>query len=125
MGTNYYAMENVCPHCNRGNKLEHIGKSSCGWTFSFHATYEIRSYKQWIEFLSKDGVKIQDEYGREISLEKFKELVENKKDAPHNHAKEVDSPYDKSFFLYIASRIFKSPISRFVNFTIVFSSIHI
>lgn len=30
MGTNYYAIKNLCECCNRSDE-EHIGKSSAGW----------------------------------------------------------------------------------------------
>ena len=52
MGTNYYTKT------DEGEEL-HIGKSSFGWTFSFHATDEIRSYEHWLKYL-KDR-KIYDE----------------------------------------------------------------
>lgn len=97
MGTNYYARTNACKCCKRGEDT-HIGKSSAGWTFSFHATYEIKSYKAWLKVLSKKGTLIFDEYDREKSLEDFKKLVEAKRDAKFNHAIECkDSEYDKSF----------------------------
>ena len=80
MGTNYYVRY-------RYEEI-HIGKSSIGWTFTFHATDKIRSYKQWITFLSRKDVNIFDEYGKKVSLKEFKKLVESRKDAEHNHAKE-------------------------------------
>ena len=59
MGTNYYARYNICKHCNRFDEI-HIGKSSAGWQFSFHATHEIRSYKDWLNFFKKHKVVIYD-----------------------------------------------------------------
>jgi hypothetical protein len=35
MGTNYYVVENACECCNRYDETLHIGKSSCGWAFTF------------------------------------------------------------------------------------------
>ncbi|MCK5281841.1 MAG: hypothetical protein KAK00_00365 [Nanoarchaeota archaeon] len=79
MGTNYYTKT------DEGEEL-HIGKSSFGWTFSFHATDEIRSYEHWLKYL-KDR-KIYDEYGKDISLKDFNKLVEAKKSNKLNHALE-------------------------------------
>jgi hypothetical protein len=87
MGTNYYVRFNHCKQCNRYEEV-HIGKSSYGWTFSFHATEECKSYKDWLKFLSKEGVDIFDEYDRKVSLDDFKKLVGSKKDSEHNHTKE-------------------------------------
>jgi hypothetical protein len=87
MGTNYYAKYNVCKGCKRYETI-HIGKSSVGWTFSFHATEEIRSCKDWINFLRKEKAKIFDEYENKITLCKFKKLVHGLKGEIHNHAVE-------------------------------------
>jgi len=88
IGTNYYARTDSCKTCNRQKEEIHIGKSSYGWTFSFHATDEIRSYQEWLKFLERYDVKIYDEYDEEISLKRFKEIIESKKDEKHNHARE-------------------------------------
>lgn len=87
MGTNFYASHKHCNKCKRYD-LIHIGKSSAGWTFGFHATDEIRSYKDWIKFLSKKDVKIFSEYEVEISLFEFKEMVKVKRLEPNCHAKQ-------------------------------------
>lgn len=90
MGTNYYVRYNICKECERYDEI-HIGKSSAGWTFTFQAQEDevtIKSYKEWLSFLSKKGVKIFDEYNRKISLQKFKELVEAKRNERNNHAKQ-------------------------------------
>jgi len=89
MGTNYYHRTDICECCSR-YKEKHIGKNSFGWQFSFQGFmgYEdnpkIISFKDWKRELKADG-KIFDEYGRELSFEKFVELVELKKTAPNNH----------------------------------------
>ena len=88
MGTNYYARINICKCCNNPEEIIHIGKSSFGWTFTFHATDEIRNYKEWLEILCQSGTKIFDEYDREISLVDFGKLVDSKKDEKNNHAKQ-------------------------------------
>lgn len=95
MGTNYYAREGICKECGHAKKETHIGKSSGGWTFSFHASEEMRSAKLWYMFLNQKDVKIFDEYDEEISLEEFKKLVESKRNEKHNHARE----YPKGCFL--------------------------
>jgi hypothetical protein len=103
MGTNYYAKIDACPTCGHGKEI-HIGKSSFGWTFSFHAVDEwklpemecgIRSYKEWLEFLSKPNVKIFDEYGVEKSLKEFKDLVESKRKEKMNHTIYCKREYPK------------------------------
>ena len=86
MGNNYYARYGLCLHCSRYEEI-HIGKSSAGWQFMFHATEEIKSYKDWLKFLSRKGTKIYDEYNKEVSLEEFKKLIaEKQKPIYDNHA---------------------------------------
>jgi hypothetical protein len=93
MGTNYYYRPEgttTCPRCGQGGAAkdeEHIGKSSAGWTFSFHGTEFAGSYAEWLDVLEVGG-EIFDEYGRKVSLEDFKAMVEDKKNAPHHHARE-------------------------------------
>lgn len=85
MGTNYYLRKAVCSKCGRCSQEEHIGKSSAGWTFTFHATYNIKSEKGWRE-ATKSG-QIYDEYNRKITYKKFWEHVDSKRNEPNNHAK--------------------------------------
>lgn len=121
MGTNYYLRYNICKCCNRYNEI-HIGKSSYGWSFTFHAPDEyinastldpkiallddheiqikISSYKEWKEFFQKyiieyETAKIFDEYGTEISLEEFYDMVEIKKGGK-NHAHEMATDFKYS-----------------------------
>ena len=65
MGTNYYMKDN------------HIGKLSHRWKFTFHATDNIRSYKDWLQFLLKNdnATRIHNENGNKITLEQFKKIV--------------------------------------------------
>jgi hypothetical protein len=81
MGTNYYYKYNECEECGRHDEM-HVGKSSIGWKFQFHAG-AFRDLGDWKVELSVR--KIYDEYGKDITLEEFIELVEAKKD--------VDEPY--------------------------------
>lgn len=87
MGTNYYAHYNICEHCHRRDII-HIGKSSAGWTFTFHATEDIKSYQDWLKFLENERAVIFDEYNENHTLSWFKDLVESKKNNQLNHAKE-------------------------------------
>lgn len=91
MGTNYYHRINICETCGRYDE-HHIGKSSGGWTFSFHGQRDddpdgllggkVVSIGDWRQRL-KFGP-IFDEYGRHVDTEDFWELVEKKKDGK-NH----------------------------------------
>lgn len=88
MGTNYYAIEtkNVCDHCGRGDEVSriHIGKSSYGWCFGLHvgsaAEPEVpRSLDEWKVFLAKDGVRIEDEYDTEVTVEQMENIITQRK----------------------------------------------
>jgi len=93
MGTNYYARTNICEHCNRYDEL-HIGKSSAGWTFSFHGYKPsafaehvplLDSWKAWQEYLQQPGIKVFSEYGEEVAYADFAKMVEAKKSEELNH----------------------------------------
>ncbi len=108
MGTNYYLIYNECKCCNRYDEV-HLGKSSCGWKFTFqsienfslknidHAhtianTEEEITIKTWRdlkEFLYKYVVefktaRIIDEYKDECSYKEFVEMVDFKFTKPEN-----------------------------------------
>lgn len=92
MGLNFYHRTNICEHCGRYD-TRHIGKSSMGWQFGFRGykpdEYDddqtrIESYKDWLALLEAGG-KIFDEYGKEISLDDFKAMVESKRSEKLNH----------------------------------------
>ena len=91
MGTNYYAKINVCEHCGREENKIHLGKSSYGWQFSFQYN-EGEYYKNYDEMIYwlRDK-RIFDEYGDEITMSEFMDMVETKKKEKHNHAKEYPS----------------------------------
>ena len=94
MGINYYWRYNICEHCDRYDNI-HIGKSSHGWTFSFHgmvrkpwddeSILNIVSYKDWLHFFKKETGKIYNEYGDWVSVKQFKYIVESKRNAKLNH----------------------------------------
>jgi len=79
MGTNYYVTRDTCPMCNHAETRLHIGKSSAGWKFCFHAINELnlKSYRQWMDYISECGA-LFDEYGREFTLDQFLKLVDSK-----------------------------------------------
>lgn len=79
MGTNYYVTTNHCEHCDRYDEEYHIGKSSFGWSFSFHGYRAERlvSWAAWKEFL-KDKT-IMDEYGDRIDYDSFVNKIETYK----------------------------------------------
>lgn len=97
MGTNYYHRTNVCEHCGRGDDDVHIGKSSGGWTFSFHGTAEIRSWEDWLKVL-RGGGEIFDEYERRVTLRDFIKLVDDKRTAELNHTIEMRNSPDGRYF---------------------------
>lgn len=74
MGTNYYLRTNLCSCCKRFNE-QHIGKSSAGWKFIFHATWELRSADDWFKEIENSHGLIFDEYGVERTIDEFKKLV--------------------------------------------------
>jgi hypothetical protein len=80
MGTNYYHRTNICECCGR-SETEHIGKSSCGWQFSFHSTDKAQSFEDW-KVLLKTG-EIRDEYGDLVTYEEFIGIV-TQKQIPQN-----------------------------------------
>ena len=74
MGTNYYAVENVCRHCKRSER-RHIGKSSAGWAFSLHV-YPEEGINDWVDWVSRlKGLEIKDEYGRTVPFESLELTV--------------------------------------------------
>jgi hypothetical protein len=94
MGTNYYHEPDeaaVCAKCGAActscGAVEHIGKSSAGWTFSFHATDTEKSWADWRKRLEAGGV-IRDEYGDTVALAKFAAMVDRKRQSPRHHARE-------------------------------------
>lgn len=84
MGTNYYAYEGCCDKCGAPFEIHHIGKSSGGWQFHFSAESGKHSFKEWLEYLSQPNMIIKDEYNKTISLDEFRQLVEEKQKNPWN-----------------------------------------
>ena len=96
MGTNYYWRPacDVCGCTHERPPREHIGKSSAGWTFGFHATDNIRSVSDWRDVLNGAGT-IVDEYGEHYEPEEFWAMVEARRSSPNNHS--VLYPRDGTF----------------------------
>jgi hypothetical protein len=69
VGTNFYLIENVCPHCSRGDERLHIGKSSAGWCFSLHVHPDngINNLADWEARWNRDDAVIADEYGHSVT----------------------------------------------------------
>lgn len=86
MGTNFYWIENQCPHCGRGEKI-HIGKRSAGWRFSFQGYPDhqppIRAWSDWQSILNEGT--IMDEYGVTHSKSAFVAMVDASMAESRNH----------------------------------------
>jgi hypothetical protein len=88
MGTNYYLVYNetiddTCPCCGHGivkKKELHLGKSIHGWTFALHV-YPEQGIHTWADVLYEilqvtgKGGWIKDEYGTEVEIEMFVDIV--------------------------------------------------
>lgn len=94
MGTNYYLESDVCPTCKRHGERLHIGKSSAGWCFSLHVDAQegITSLADWQARWAKPGVRIVDEYAREITPDQMLATITKRgRDRPRE-----DKPYGYS-----------------------------
>lgn len=107
MGTNYYLRRGVCHACGHPEKEYHIGKSSCGWRFTFQAYndtwdgFVATSAKDW-KRETKDGV-IADEYGRALPYGEFWDLVKKKRKEKLDHLEETrDGFHDPDGHSFIA-----------------------
>ena len=99
MGTNYYVKSKTCECCGHKPEQLHIGKNSYGWSFSFHATDELMTFEDWKIYL-KDKI-IVDEYGDEVTLEYFIDLVEVDKDKRNHtfYCRQNHPYYSENLFL--------------------------
>lgn len=75
MGTNYYFINDTT------KERLHIGKSSSGNPFIFHALpqYKLMSVTDWMLFISYEQGKIYDEYHKEIPIGTFATITNNHK----------------------------------------------
>jgi hypothetical protein len=77
MGCNYYLRQPPCRCCGQQEEGAHIGKSSIGWRFTFNGSIH-NTIDKWREMIASPDVCIYDEYGENISKQKFWEMVEAK-----------------------------------------------
>jgi len=85
MGCNFYLEVPTCKHCG-ASKRYHLGKSSHGWTFSFHGLTAdesptgkpVRSYAAWKKIIKSTTGRIVDEEGRMWSFGMFDARVKEK-----------------------------------------------
>lgn len=81
MGTNYYLIRDVCPHCGRGDPRIHIGKSSAGWCFSLHVSggeswdENPKNLDEWRQRWTEHGVLIVDEYGKTVEPAEMERVI--------------------------------------------------
>lgn len=116
MGTNYYfkikdiRKKEIEKHLTNIEKdlldLDfrlHIGKSSVGWTFTFQATRYYRSYKELLDFYeeNKNSLMIVNEYEEPVDIEKFKDIVEYKRNEENNHTKYVENDEEYGQYSYL------------------------
>jgi len=78
MGMNYHVVKNSC-HCCGRRYVEHVGKASYKWAFSFQGADEIRNFEQWIKNV-KSAEFIADENDVVISLEELLAVIEEHRD---------------------------------------------
>lgn len=105
MGTNYYLIEDICPHCKKGDSI-HIGKSSVGWRFCLRVQEDTlwSNFTEFKEILKQqEGIRIEDEYGEVHTPEHLLELIESKVDgsrqpSAENNRVELDGPVDLCFY---------------------------
>lgn len=90
MGINYYWREKPCVTCSHSDKVTHIGKSSWGLVFSFHGTFDCKSWAEWKLVLQSGEGHIFDEDGVPIDTDLFITMVEKKQADKDNrsHARE-------------------------------------
>ena len=104
MGTNYYAVR-------KRPSVEspiHIGKSSAGWLFLFHANKLWSNYDEVKEWLKQHTVNnkeyvILDEYDEEVPFEEFINMVEEKQ----NDKWCIDNPDNFTWTMNVAGYRFE------------------
>ena len=77
MGTNYYLLTDICPHCGKEKERIHIGKSSAGWCFALHVIpgLNLNSLEDWRVRFSVLSNIIVDEYEHIISVEEMLHII--------------------------------------------------
>jgi len=96
MGTNYYLHKKPCSSCGYEGGVQHIGKNSGAWAFTFQSGTN-EPWEAWQEYLSKQidrGNVIKDEYGDTITLDDFVALVDDSKGGMLYAPSETDGVYN-------------------------------
>ena len=101
MGTNYY-LQPIDPEDTR--KTRHIGKSSGGWCFSLHVYPDegINTLDDWFLLFNTEGIRIVDEYGKEIHPDGMMIKITVRESIPIDW----DTIEQKSFFNYVSREEF-------------------
>lgn len=75
MGTNYYVLTDVCPHCGRPAERKHIGKSSAGWAFGLRIYPDegINTLEDWKRVWK--GQTIKDSCGERVSEDELLSII--------------------------------------------------
>ncbi len=108
MGTNYYIANNLCNCCDRYDRVAHLGKSSGGWTFTFRGYRQnycedysrqlnIQNFTEWCKFIDEslnNQCVIKNEYGDTIPKDDLLTLIEQKRTAKLNYARQHPSDSD-------------------------------
>lgn len=110
MGTNFYLRMDVCKHCGSERARVHVGKSSVGWAFLFRGyrawplddvPHPITSAEEWRRVMKvaiENGALLTDEYGRDVDVNEFWTLAENKReekgDNSYQHGSRRSEWYD-------------------------------
>lgn len=120
MGTNYYYEPTPitptakCSCCGRqlrcgaceADARVHIGKSSAGWRFLFHATPEIRTFEAWKARIGAGG-RIVDQYGKECTLAELEKTVMFRAQIADCLDHKAANPFDASYFRDPEGHVFK------------------
>lgn len=95
MGTNYTAYVDRCPNCGRSDEL-HIGKRSIGWRFCWraHPSRGLKTRTDWEQLLTGKNVTIRDEYGHDVDVKEFLEMVSARDAQPYNEGYGPDDYLD-------------------------------
>lgn len=90
MGTNYFGkLKEPKKRVVFDFEEFHIGKSSCGWQFTFQKSEHFGNFEEFKKWLEDDRFEVVDEYNRTIDKKEFLEMIIKKQ-----NEKEHQSNYD-------------------------------
>ena len=103
MSTQFSFRHNICGICDRYDELK-IGRSGKFFIFFGYRNDPeqptIISYDDWLDFFNNNDGKIFNEYGEELSVEKFCSIVNELKNKSDSYYLEVmNSPNDRKWAL--------------------------